>query len=599
MRRFDLLSRSATAAALILISAGAASAQSDKLGTPNRPIYLNQSWKTADRNLFYTTSQGSQMMPYDWFLALERPDSETPFRDDNLTRFGYLPNRDKTNNPDGLPVGFVKDSNENGDWLGMTCAACHTNQINFAGRTVQIDGGPADADMWALIDEVAKALTQTSAALTDPKFKRFANKVLAANHTPADEAALFASLQDFSTYFAQFVKNSTSKVAWGRARLDAFGMIFNRATSIDLNEPGNIHEPNAPVSYPFLWDTHWHNVVQWNGSAPNKLSVERLARNVGEVLGVFAHADIKKTILPPLFFKTTAKRVNQLLIENKLSELRAPAWPRTWAPIDDKKAAEGRKLYQSYCVSCHAITPRSQPLGEITVTMTPLSVVRTDPTMARNAASLKSKSGVLEGVRMPLLAFVDPMPAEMQSLELVLKIVIGAILAPPDWQTVPEGLNAGELKLAGAIKAGQPPTDGFSTVVTSAKSSLERGINTELLGAAKSLIEKSKAASQELAYKARPLDGIWATAPYLHNGSVPNLWQLLLPAGQRVKTFYVGTREFDLVNVGFKTENTDGAFLVDTSLPGNTNTGHDGPAYGTDKFTDEQRWQLVEYLKTL
>ena len=42
-----------------------------------------------------------------------------------------------------------------------------------------------------------------------------------------------------------------------------------------------------------------------------------------------------------------------------------------------------------------------------------------------------------------------------------------------------------------------------------------------------------------------------------------------------------------------------GGFKFDTSIPGNWNTGHDGPDYGTSTLTDEQRWQLVEYLKTL
>jgi len=94
-------------------------------------------------------------------------------------------------------------------------------------------------------------------------------------------------------------------------------------------------------------------------------------------------------------------------------------------------------------------------------------------------------------------------------------------------------------------------------------------------------------------YKAGPLWGIWATAPYLHNGSVPSLYQLLLPANQRVKKFWVGNREFDPVNVGF--DITTGTFELDTMVPGSRNTGHE---YGTH-ITDEERWQLIEYLKTL
>jgi hypothetical protein len=96
-------------------------------------------------------------------------------------------------------------------------------------------------------------------------------------------------------------------------------------------------------------------------------------------------------------------------------------------------------------------------------------------------------------------------------------------------------------------------------------------------------------------YKARPLNGIWATAPYLHNGSVPNLWQLLQPADKRVKEFYVGSREIDPVNVGLDAAPYPGGYKFDTTLPSNSNAGH---TYGTT-LTDDQKWALIEYMKTL
>jgi hypothetical protein len=101
----------------------------------DKPEYLSQGWSSADRAFFYTTSQGSQLMPYDWFLVLERPGSNVLLRADTLARFGYLAFADKSN-PDALPLGFVKDSGESCDWLGMTCAACHTAQMKFAGKTL-------------------------------------------------------------------------------------------------------------------------------------------------------------------------------------------------------------------------------------------------------------------------------------------------------------------------------------------------------------------------------------------------------------------------------------------------------------------------------
>ena len=102
-----------------------------------------------------------------------------------------------------------------------------------------------------------------------------------------------------------------------------------------------------------------------------------------------------------------------------------------------------------------------------------------------------------------------------------------------------------------------------------------------------------KNATATIAYKARPLNGIWATAPYLHNGSVPNLNELLKPVAQRQKTFHLCSQEFDPVHVGFK-EDPKG-ILFDTSLTGNSNSGHE---YGAD-LTDQERRELLEYLKSL
>jgi hypothetical protein len=105
-------------------------------------------------------------------------------------------------------------------------------------------------------------------------------------------------------------------------------------------------------------------------------------------------------------------------------------------------------------------------------------------------------------------------------------------------------------------------------------------------------------------YKAAPSDGVWATPPFLHNGSVPNLYEMLVPAGERPKKFCIG-REFDPIKVGLDTTCGPGTFVMDTSLLGNSNAGHsfqDGP-YGNGVIgpllTDDQRWALVEYLKSI
>jgi hypothetical protein len=101
-------------------------------------------------------------------------------------------------------------------------------------------------------------------------------------------------------------------------------------------------------------------------------------------------------------------------------------------------------------------------------------------------------------------------------------------------------------------------------------------------------------------YANQPLDGIWARAPYLHNGSVPTLRELLKKSDQRVDVFYRGDDEYVPQDVGFqytKGVSPDGRMLFryDTSLRGNDNAGHE---YGTD-LSDSEINDLLEYLKTL
>jgi hypothetical protein len=102
-------------------------------------------------------------------------------------------------------------------------------------------------------------------------------------------------------------------------------------------------------------------------------------------------------------------------------------------------------------------------------------------------------------------------------------------------------------------------------------------------------------------YANAPLDGIWLRAPYLHNGSVPNLRELLEPSSMRSTSFFRGNDVYDPLNVGFVSNvaEQDGTrfFPFNTSDKGNGNGGHEGPMYGTNLPSAEKR-ALLEYLKT-
>jgi hypothetical protein len=102
-------------------------------------------------------------------------------------------------------------------------------------------------------------------------------------------------------------------------------------------------------------------------------------------------------------------------------------------------------------------------------------------------------------------------------------------------------------------------------------------------------------------YANSPLDGVWLRAPYLHNGSVPTLRELLEPSSARPAKFYRGYDVYDQKKVGFVSdiaeEKGQKYFLYDTAEPGNSNKGHEGKRYGTE-LSNAEKEALVEYLKT-
>ena len=565
-------------------------------------VFLEQNWTPEVRQAFYTTSQGSRIMPYEWFLALEVSDSEDSFFRVRLPELGYLANDNTTDNPDKLPVGFVLDKNlqTKENYIGLNCAACHTNQITYESSTFQIDGAPTLADMWGMLSGIDDSLKATR---EDPdKFDRFAKKVLGATAAnPQATRKLKRGVNDFLAYWSQFIDDSRVEHPWGRGRLDAFGMIFNRVSSIDLGIRENSMKPDAPVSYPFLWGTSFQDRVQWNGTAENANDVERLGRNVGEVLGVFGQAEFRASAIfeIPRPARTSAQRLNQVRLENHLKTLWSPKWPSRLGAIDTVKADAGKLLYQDNCSRCHEIVPHGLQDTPVKVTMTLLSEVRTDPKMAMNAAVgtastgdlkllFKGRSSVPRGEmlqKLVRLALISPY-RDVASGDLLDRLGTDDVFSPEEIKTFLRELGLGEQEAIALVEANQEKLAKYYQDLRKTIRAVKTGPSTTVAAAN---------APPTLSYKAAPLAGIWATAPYLHNGSVPNLYELLLPASERSPSFFVGSRKFDPAKVGFETEQSEGTTLFDTSKPGNFNAGHD--TYG--EYSEAERWQLVEYMKTL
>ena len=129
--------------------------------SPNDSVtYLNQAWSQDDREWFYHFSQGSAVLSYDIFLDLEAADSQDLFRSGlNSTRYGLIPEAANSYNPDGLPIGISKTvvtapikGWPAGDYAGLTCAACHEDELRYKGKLIRIEGGISHtADLLGLI----------------------------------------------------------------------------------------------------------------------------------------------------------------------------------------------------------------------------------------------------------------------------------------------------------------------------------------------------------------------------------------------------------------------------------------------------------------
>ena len=211
--------------------------------------------------------------------------------------------------------------------------------------------------------------------------------------------------------------------------------------------------------------------------------------------------------------------------------------------------------------------------------------------MACNAFARTADSGVLRGTFDGTLTGVKQ-TANVSDMLLV--TVAGALLYEGD--QVIAGLNADILAKLAAHKLG-----GSYQLLK------PRGL---LLPAASAAPPTDPAKLQDyctrttnslLAYKGRPLYGVWATAPYLHNGSVATLWDLMLPPSQRPTDFWTGSREFNPKEVGLVTDpGGDNSFHFTVNdaagheIPGNSNRGHD---YNNVGLSDHDRWAIIAYIK--
>ena len=578
-----------------------------------------------------------------------------------LRRFGYANVFDTTpapassglwttpvENVDGLPVGFARmtgvvdpaTGRREDDKIGLTCAACHTGQFHYKGVAVRFDGGPAMTDLKKL--ELATGLSIAYTLYVPFRFKRFADRVLGPDASDADRGALKQKLGQIGKFLLDWQKTYDKTIAGkktadgkqqqkdteeGFGRLDALNRIGNQVFSQDFALSGvagfekNLHSQDAPVSFPPIWTVPWLKYAQYDASIE-----QPLIRNAGEALGVTALLNLSSDYPADTLFRSSVDLTNLLWIETLLrgpdpfaqnpkqfGGLTAPKWPSqifgddpAWK-IDPERVNRGRKLYAEICAECH--------LG-------PVNDPKFDAQFPKQ--SFWSSDHWKHGVGGPVLDPVQKTAKEM-----------GTDPAQADvlWQRNVQLPGYLDIQPARDLAKWWGCSDVQPTSSTEMPYALALMVTVDLVS--RKWMDDQHVSIEEREklwegrkncpnpgpgprYRARPLNGAWATAPYLHNGSVPSLYWLLHPAAERPKKFCMGgARDFDPEHVGLRVDGDEtkcksGQTLFSTTdhngseINGNSVAGHsfEGAAPYPNgivgrQFKKDERDDLLEYLKTL
>jgi hypothetical protein len=538
----------------------------------------------AQRQDLYHVAEGSEVFPVSWFQALEDQDSGLPFRD-NLERFGLLPD------PAGpFPVGITQARSELGvQMIGINCSACHVGQMQYQGKAVRVDGAPNQFN----IEGFYGGLIGSTLATTDDagKLARFVAAVLAQDATPAPgrppldvrvvralsagrDLAALARAAATGDADARFTVGALERAAeWSRGR-GAPARKAPGATADGINA-GGLEDIVRDAS---LLIGRLEGAANLASETP-KGTVSGFGRTdaFGIARNILFGTDLRPATAPIKYphlwgFGETEwlhwngntnsiveRNIGQALglgavlnhttydssvdleglhqLETLFRLLRPPVWPaEAFGALDAAKVARGETLYQTACASCHEGPYTMSEDRHVIYPQFGLDEIGTDRNHAEN--------------------FDQPVagrPYHEALHELLDKVKARAYARYPAEQTAT--WEAGRTaKWRSTLAEGKP-------------------------------------------YPARPLAGIWASAPYLHNGSVPTLYDLLSSPAARPKKFGVGYREFDPVKVGYRTDRTTAnplAHEFDTTQAGNGNGGH---SYGTD-LSDEDRAALIEYVKS-
>ncbi|MDE3199125.1 MAG: hypothetical protein KGN84_22440 [Acidobacteriota bacterium] len=536
---------------------------------PEQATWIPNGWDYAERGEYYHLPEGSELMPYVVLDNIASVKTGKPFLED-MERFGFTADAQSTLNPHGLPIGLTsvrsREQSITGlEMVGFNCAACHVGKMTYRGRSVIIDGAPSLIDLQGYQIELKDSLEATlkNPAKTIALIVEIDREMRAADTPSGSKAAAYQS--------DAAVKDAANAEAGSAADTKFRSVPSATADSTRPTVPSGL----LTFADRMKWDIAFLKArlaYLKNG----KLLIDGTEPGPGRV-DAFGAA-------------------RNLLFPKDAIRMQSPvSFPFIWdVPDTIQQRTPGEEVWIHYDANTNSVLERNigQALGMGAVfdPVTYQSTLRIANLHELEVLTHKLKSPVWPE---QILGSIDKSKTKLG--EQIFDTTCAdchrnRLFALTDVGTDPNRANSfgqpvGKIPFPAAVK---PILDALK-----ARAFADDNIPASAQAEMDAPNVVWRATGQ---YYARPLHGAWATAPYLHNGSVPTLWDLLHP-DKRPAKFTLGNHEYDPVKLGYVTTPSarGEAWTYDTAQSGNSNVGH---TYGAN-LTEEQKAALLEYLKTI
>lgn len=538
-----------------------------------------------DRKGLYSLDQGIHWLPVDVLLSLKRPNDSFGIYDELFLarpeRLGLYPN--VVDPSSDLPLGITA-SEDPVPMLGINCSTCHTSLIaNSKGDFFLVDGGAGQFAIDRFIEGMIKSLVGTliNPAEFEAFYKRYRLRadrrgglVAAAVEDELDDKGLGEEIRkayeakDVGSVMEQLKASepsgfkaaafgappspgdlsSRTKVYFYLAK--RFVFFFERvkygtptegskvsASGIGRSNPWSVTKKMFADHLKYIQPGAKAETSVIDGGPINTPHIWDFDRQKWIFWTGVTNSMLERNMAQGIALvtdfewetMTTTIKIQRLeAVSKAVRKAKAPTWPANLlGAVDADLAAKGKAVYQDKCLKCHDPKQSSQTPGSAEFNYLD---VGTDESYYEGQVEMIGKYDLFTDILAPMMTKAKARAKTVEGIADLTPFETGR--TPVVWR--------------------KPTGNKFV---------------------------------------AKPLAGIWATAPYLHNGSVPTIDDLLKPAKDRPKEFYVGGFVYDTKKLGFVTDSSDPrAFKLNTAEKGNSNKGHE--------FVVEDRAALIEFLKS-